>query len=369
MLGRVPVGDDGVPLWNPLNPVGTETVQSMGMPDASFRPGVFVGGGTVPVSQETLDRFRQGSEAVYNQAALLGGVPAASEAGAARVLGSVRNPLNRPPERLPMDMASRMDRARALGFDTSKTLYHSTPYDFTEFVPNTWRGASYFAETPEGAMRGAGSGGMEHPALSGPTTKAEATGQRIIPVHVAGKIWGRDPLPADWLPEQLTYGQYKDIVNGKDVIAPEGFTKQQLRSINIERQMAARKYYTEAVPESEYHQYTGENENNLPMKLEKPPVADPFGYESIEGGDQPSAFAPSGSMSPAERRDMLRRLGYSGWVVNDEGGRSVAIADPSKIRAVTAAFDPAKAGAGHILYGVGGLLGAGLAAGAQGGDQ
>jgi hypothetical protein len=100
------------------------------------------------------------------------------------------------------------------------------------------------------------------------------------------------------------------------------------------------------------------------MKLETAPVARPFGYESIEGSDQPNAFAPSGSIAPAERREMLQKLGYSGWMVRDEAGNSIAIADPSKIRSTFADFDPRKAKSRNISAGVAGLIAGGGAAAA-----
>jgi hypothetical protein len=259
---------------------------------------------------------------------------------------------------LPMDVASRMERARAMGFDTANPMYHATPYDFAEFKPSNWRGGSYFAPTPEGAMRGASSGGMEHPALAGPTAPAERGGMQIIPAYLGGKIWGRDPLPEGWLPQELTYGQYKAIASGQDKIELPGLSKAENAYVNLTRQRAAQRHYTEAVPESEWHNYAGENEHALPMKLESQPVAEPFwGYESIEGGDYPSPYAASGSMAPAEQRALLQRLGYSGWVVKDEGGHSIAMADPSKIRATSADFDPSKAASRNMLYGAAGLAG------------
>jgi hypothetical protein len=97
-----------------------------------------------------------------------------------------------------------MSRATSAGFDP-KVWYHATTYDFDEFVPSRWRGASYFADTPEGAIRGAAAGGNEHPALSGPTTDAKKTGLQIIPVLIRGKTWGRDPLPLEWFPETILY--------------------------------------------------------------------------------------------------------------------------------------------------------------------
>jgi hypothetical protein len=96
------------PFWNVNNPVGTETTrsqQSMSMPDASFRPGVFAGGGTVPLSAEQIDAFRAGSQHAYDQLSQIAGVEAPGGiAGAAIAEGRIRN-LRNP---LPPRMAARL---------------------------------------------------------------------------------------------------------------------------------------------------------------------------------------------------------------------------------------------------------------------
>ena len=59
-------------------------------------------------------------------------------------------------KRLPMDEASRMARAREMGFDTERTLYHGTNAKFDEFRPSD-RGALgpgvYFSKIPSVAGR------------------------------------------------------------------------------------------------------------------------------------------------------------------------------------------------------------------------
>jgi hypothetical protein len=112
--------DDPSQIWRSDNPVGTETVQSMGMPDPSFHPGVFVGGGTVPMSQEQIDAFRRGSEDVYDQASLLAGVTPV--AGGARTvsLGARRPLANPPPSRAPEPVVEQ----------PNFTIYHGSPHLF-----------------------------------------------------------------------------------------------------------------------------------------------------------------------------------------------------------------------------------------------
>lgn len=87
------------PIWNPNNRVGEETLQSVGMPDPSFRPGVFIGGGTVPVSREYLDAFGRGSQEAYDQLSLIGGMGRGGQAfpGTGSVTLASRRPLANPP--------------------------------------------------------------------------------------------------------------------------------------------------------------------------------------------------------------------------------------------------------------------------------
>jgi hypothetical protein len=50
-------------------------------------------------------------------------------------LGSAGGKLARGASDLPMDLASRMARAKEMGFDTDRVLYHGTKSDFDEFAP------------------------------------------------------------------------------------------------------------------------------------------------------------------------------------------------------------------------------------------
>jgi hypothetical protein len=90
-------------LWSPDDPIGTETIrprQSIGMPDPSFHPGVFAGGGTVPMSQEQIDAFRSGSEDLFSQAGLLAGVGPARPGALPVAEGRVRGLRSVPPRRV-----------------------------------------------------------------------------------------------------------------------------------------------------------------------------------------------------------------------------------------------------------------------------
>lgn len=203
---------------------------------------------------------------------------------------------------------------------SGKVWYHATPYDFDEFVPHRWRGATYFAPTPDGAIRGAGAGGMEHPALSGPSTgRGERKGMRIIPVYVKGKIWGQDPLPLEWFPETMRYGEYKNIIANGAPIHVQGLSEAGNGYLNRIRNKLVPLIYTEDVPVEEYEKYVDDTENDLPLKRDKLPVADKiFSYKDVEGIEN-------------YIRDALRAIGFENWLVNDEGGDSLAVSNPKNI--------------------------------------
>jgi hypothetical protein len=116
-------------IWPDGNAIGTETTrptQWMSNVDPSFRPGVFVGGGTVPMSQEQIDAFRRGSEDVYEQASLLAGVAPVTGGARAVSLGARRPLANPPPSRAPEPVVEQPS------FDA----YHGSPHLFAPTARN-----------------------------------------------------------------------------------------------------------------------------------------------------------------------------------------------------------------------------------------
>jgi hypothetical protein len=100
--------------------------------------------------------------------------------------------------------------------------------------------------------------------------------------------------------------------------------------LNRERNEVFKLVYTEAVPVEKYDEYAGDNEANLPLRLDEPPVPKPFfSYEYVEGVDN-------------YVRNALRAIGFENWLVNDEGGVSLAVSNPANIRVKHARFDPAR---------------------------
>ena len=84
---------------------------------------------------------------------------------------------------LPMDQASRMSRAKHLGFDTKTTYYHATKADFPEFMVG---GTS---ETTAGELYGKGIYTSKNPDVSSGFVSGE--GSNIMPLKTGGKFFDK----------------------------------------------------------------------------------------------------------------------------------------------------------------------------------
>lgn len=96
-------------------------------------------------------------------------------------IGAVGKNVKKVAKELPMDEASRLARAKEMGFDTSKTYYHGTAADFKQFKTS---------KSPNGAMLGQGTYLTEDPeyaakyAAQNPQSSLEdPSGGNILPVH------------------------------------------------------------------------------------------------------------------------------------------------------------------------------------------
>lgn len=126
------------------------------------------------------------------------------------------NPKEAAPLGLAMDQASRMQRAREMGFDTDKTWYHGTASDFDAFTPSE-KGLSgpgvYLTDDPGRATKYAFA------------ATEDGSGSRILPVHVRGRIASYN-MPAD---EAKAQG-----FTGRGSLGPEAviFDPADIRSVN-----------------------------------------------------------------------------------------------------------------------------------------
>jgi hypothetical protein len=249
---------------------------------------------------------------------------------------------------LPMDEPSRMQRAREQGFDVDTPLYHATTHDFEKFTPSNWRGAVFLSDTPNGASRGASAGGLESPALKGPTAPtSKSAGPAIYPVYVRGKIFGKSDVPEWFFPREMTHNEWRNArANAMTWDPPKelGLTTEEKRFVRSIRHDALGQF-DEIDASGQTMRFDGRG-------------GQPIGWESFEGAEGSSSYGPA-------VRGALKKLGYDGALVADESGVATAIFDPSNIRGKFAKFDPSETQSSKLLAGVSGVMGLGtLSAGA-----
>lgn len=239
--------------------------------------------------------------------ALTGGVPAGAMGSAARGARAAR------PDALPMDEASRMARAKELGFSTE--AYHGTSSSFPEFKRidggNLWGDGHYFTTHPETASRYA-TGDVNRVSPSGNADP------NVMPVMLKAE------RPFD-LDSKVSEKTWHTIRKG---LMAEGVPDRDIRD--------ARRHLVEAA--------------NLTRRR----GAVPTNQDIVE------AVAYEAGLNQETINRSLRAAGYDsiaarGGVAGDGGaGRQVMVFDPSQIRSRFAAFDPAKKDSGDLLAGLAG---------------
>ena len=235
---------------------------------------------------------------------------------------------------LPPDNTA-MDRAKAMGFDTE--AFHATGANFEAFNPSAYRKASFFAGTPEGAMKGRAAG-------QGDLT-ASGKNENIMPVMLRSEsVEGLSFTPKE-----------KEILSDYKGTLSENKVNEAMEKIG---KGAWYNYFDEIELPSGEFVYQAKS-GSKPYQEVKRTGRDVYG-SSLSDYDTASAerFAA----------DYAKNRGMKGFMQRDEGGLSIAVTEPSEIRSRFAAFDPAKryesdllgAADPRLLAGVAGATGAGL---------
>lgn len=209
---------------------------------------------------------------------------------------------------LPPDNTA-MDRAKAMGFDTP--AFHATGADFEAFNPSAYRQASFFAGTPEGAMRGRAAGQGDLTAVG----KSE----NIMPVMLRSEgIEGLSFTPK----ERQVLFDYQGTLTEQQV--SDAMKKMGGSNWNA--------YFDEIELPSGEFVYQAKSGS-------KP-------YQDVRrtGRDVYGSSLPDYDTASAERfaADYAKNRGMKGFMQRDEGGLSLGITDPTQIRSRFAAFDPAR---------------------------
>jgi hypothetical protein len=190
--------------------------------------------------------------------------------------------------------------------------YHATDKAFDKFDPG-WRGAAFFASTPERAKTGATAGAQDLHHLYAPTPGEGRGPLNVMEVMLpADKIDGLHYTPSEveWfnaLPDRATSDNIDDVL--KDMPSP--IDPYLWQTIYDERQLpdGTFEYIKKSLPQISYEDaYTKGR--------------DVYGRQFAHYSDQ------TGEGKVAER---VRNRGMGGYLVNDEAGLSIGVIDPSLI--------------------------------------
>lgn len=268
---------------------------------------------------------------------------------------------------LPMDEASRMQRAREMGFTVD--AYHGTPRDFDSFKKQP--GAHFgfhFGATPDAPndrlrnLKGLEEGGALRGADIAPVydeASKLAARQRIVPVQQAierrkaeinAAVRSRAPDNNADLVEALNRGDMDAVDRLLEASRPAPTVEEAEELAQLDAQWMAlddefKNFFAHVRP----------GENIIPAKLR---VQNPvrmndtnWGDPSRVAADNPSLNLPTTSMESIRRE--LERRGHDGIVyanqVEGVGKDSYVVFDPNQVRSRFAAFDPAKRNSSDLL--------------------
>lgn len=187
--------------------------------------------------------------------------------------------------------------------------FHASPYEFSEIKPSKFRGATFFASTPNRAKAGASAGINEmvmDTATVLPDTKMNVYQAEIDPFKIHGLAL--TPSELDW---------YKNL--------PEKVVGDDQLSAVIDKTIPPGMYWDDFYDARQIDENTFEY-----VKKAEPPT---LSYdEAIQGGrdiyhQQWSHYGLGADEKKAAEN--VRNAGMGGYLVNDEGGLSIAVADPS----------------------------------------
>lgn len=247
---------------------------------------------------------------------------------------------------LDMSPEARMARAREMGFDTKG--YHWTGADFDEFKPHPYRGASFFGRTAEDAGRGATAG-----ANDGTGTGSSKLREVMLP---GGEVMGLALTPAErrwWsgLPERAGEEEITSILDQRPGDLSYGAKGMPWYQI----------YDEQRLPDGSFS-YTKLPEPRLSWDEAAKSKYDVYGKQWPHYNPGSERFSS----------DYAKQHGMSGYTHQDEAGLAIGIVDPTRIRDVNAAFDPAKSSSANLLAAnpeTGAAPGLGLMAAAKQAEQ
>ena len=226
---------------------------------------------------------------------------------------------------LPLDEASRLARAREMGL--LDVAYHSTGSDFQNFVPSEFRGASFFAATPEGASKGA----------SASANEGVGSGSKItMPVRVDTS--GVEGLGA--------YAR-KDMNEFRASLPDRIYTEAEVDALMASDAAPLRgtwsDFFDDLTDYDALRKFRDENPTKqIPDGIVKFRPKRPKSYDKDLKTDLSGRqFAHySEGMSERPTSEYVKSQGNTGFTMMDESGLALAMVDPTKVRSQFARFDP-----------------------------
>jgi hypothetical protein len=189
--------------------------------------------------------------------------------------------------------------------------YHASPHDFDQFKPSEFRGASFFSPTEKGARSGATAGVDE--MIMDTATKLPERRMRMYEVDIEpSKIKG-----LAFTPDEISK------FNSLPVRASEAEIGRMRAKGTLPGGDWELSYTANKMPDGKY----------LYVRRNEPPA---MSYEdAVKGGrdiygQQWPHYAGSQTNEKGSAQRVLKD-GMGGWLVHDEGGLSVAVANPSLI--------------------------------------
>lgn len=208
------------------------------------------------------------------------------------------------PSGLALDEASRMARAKDMGFDTNTTWYHGTRNNFKEFNPDHYK-------TVDG----------------------------VLPESNKMTFFSKDP-------------KFANDFSGISDEAADAMSKS-LKDNDIFSKIIKPPKNSNVIPVHLRTKKTFDYEN-------------PEHFKHIENlfSEGEREVAKQGDWELLERnrvRDKLRELGFDSMFIKENGQKNIGVFDPSKIRSKFAEFDPDRMFSKDISAGIGAVTGAGVA--------
>jgi hypothetical protein len=268
---------------------------------------------------------------------------------------------------LGLDYQSRMSRAMEQGYQPVGIHYTTANRElYSLFTDPQGRGSAYTNMIPHMAKKASQSG--------------ENSQSRSMPLWFKGKIFGRDPLP-EWMTQPVLDSEFHMDSNAFRQRMADAHGGQIPANLDPHADTIYEMWKNSVRPAYSRRQpLPGENErvweyspDNLTPHLadtwvdnhawEPPgnqwgesPNVDPMNWMSWEGR---TSYDPDGTKRH-NYYEASNVLGFDGWLVQDEGGISVATNQPNRFRSPHATFLPDRSADGpnptnNILAGVGGL--------------